>query len=934
MKDASWMIKNGCRKSCFHLLWLSLLLMAGMVSGAPVKNAKAPGRMEAEAAQLSTERVHLLTDAKLAGGKGVALKPDTLSLAGDANGTENPDLVFRFTLPSAGTYLLTTHATLDEQGRALAAKASKVSDSLVLKFQYGTLPARQREVAQIWRRWDEYSSRLGLFVFPKAGPQELKLWLPKGVVLDWLSIVPYRGPSVPKAARTYQPPILPPAHPRLFVNPSYLPELRRRVMRGENLPVWKKVEAVAKKPCDIVLPPGEGEIPGDDKLEQIISQKAFYYLITEEAAVGQEAVALIRPYLERVSYGNMLDITRKVGNAIHTAALVYDWCYPLMTPEDREVLRANMLRLAQTMECGWPPFGQNILNGHGNEAQINRDLLSMAIAVYDEDPVPYRYCSYAVLETLVPMRRFEYQSPRHSQGISYGAYRLGWELQAKLLMERMAGKPIFAPNINQLYLYWLFMRAPCGFMLRDGDGSSWTPYWSSPQAFLLFTAFSASPVVKGEFLRQNPQKVNPVLYLLVNDPDLMAESSLDSLPLTLDFGPVIGGMVARTGWKMGRDSNDAVISVKGGGYHFGNHDHADAGDFQIYYRGPIVSPLGIYKVYGTGYDMNFAKRSASRSMLLVVDPKEKFLKTEANDGGSRFIQSTPRSLEDLQSNPQFNYGKVLSCSFGPSKSRPAFSVFSANLAGAYSPKVKELVRTVCVLNMGNEKRPAVVLVHDKLVVSDPSFRKYWQVTTLRPPEKSAHGAILTSYTRGQLQPTLPRPFAYKVDKPEPTGKLALQMFLPKEEERTLEILSGEEADSVFGKRYEPRQITPEARAHRLLFSPKRDSSQEEFFVVMQLYAEEESSPLPVQVQELPSLLVTTFTDRAVIQKRNAPFLSEKFEFSLPETTATRQILIAGLQAGKWNITTEAGERFELSVEDGKNTAFFTSKATRFTLIPQ
>jgi len=44
----------------------------------------------------------------------------------------------------------------------------------------------------------------------------------------------------------------------------------------------------------------------------------------------------------------------------------------------------------------------------------------MSIAVYDEDPVPYRYTSYLVLEQLVPMRKFEYQSPRHNQGVDYG----------------------------------------------------------------------------------------------------------------------------------------------------------------------------------------------------------------------------------------------------------------------------------------------------------------------------------------------------------------------------------------------------------------------------------------------------------------------------------------------------------------------------------
>ncbi len=133
----------------------------------------------------------------------------------------------------------------------------------------------------------------------------------------------------------------------------------------------------------------------------------------------------MREYLSRVSFGNLLDITRETGAAIYTeAALVYDWCYALCTPADRSdpasphdaSRRRDGVRLA--------PFKGLIVNGHGNEAMINRDLLAMGIALYDEDPVPYRYCAYRLPKELVLMRRFEYQSPRHNQGVSYATYRL------------------------------------------------------------------------------------------------------------------------------------------------------------------------------------------------------------------------------------------------------------------------------------------------------------------------------------------------------------------------------------------------------------------------------------------------------------------------------------------------------------------------------
>ena len=49
-----------------------------------------------------------------------------------------------------------------------------------------------------------------------------------------------------------------------------------------------------------------------------------------------------------------------------------------MSPDDRDSIRRHLMRLADDMEIGWPPFKQTIVNGHGNEAQVNRDLLCMA----------------------------------------------------------------------------------------------------------------------------------------------------------------------------------------------------------------------------------------------------------------------------------------------------------------------------------------------------------------------------------------------------------------------------------------------------------------------------------------------------------------------------------------------------------------------------
>ena len=321
------------------------------------------------------------------------------------------------------------------------------------------------------------------------------------------------------------------------------------------------------------------------------------------------------------------------------------------------------------------------------------------------------------------MRKFEYQSPRHNQGVSYGPYRFAWDLHAAWLLRRMTGEPVFDPNIGDVYKFWLYMRLPTGQMLRDGDGFSDGRQVNLGLTPLLAYAYTGDRIVKGDFLRQNGMAGDPIPILLLNDPDLAPEPSLASLPLTLDFGPILGSMVARTGWNLGPNRADVVVEMKGGGYHFGNHQHSDAGSFQIYYRGLQAVDLGQYHFYGTPYDMGFCKRSVSHSMMLAVDPGERFPGTAANDGGTRFVRSCPTTPQQATTEPMFANGRRISSSFGPSPQQPLFSYFCVDLKSAYSNKIQEYVRTFCFLNLENQQTPAVLIVLDNMTTASAGIQE-------------------------------------------------------------------------------------------------------------------------------------------------------------------------------------------------------------------
>lgn len=890
---------------------LVILAALNLVLLPPTLPAAGPDRFEAESARANLERVLILDQDTFPSRRGAALKTGLATNAGAPQSA--PDLVFAVKAPKAGRYWIRSHAAVDAQTAEAMRKASSKNASLRLMIAVGGSRPTSRVVFVPWSPPGSCTQALGKFEFD-GQEQPVRVWLPAGVRLDYLELAPYTPPKVPDAAQNYRPAVVPPpSHPRLWVNATSLPKVRANLTQGENAPVWDKLRQQAAKPFPF-NPKPDTEISYSAALEQAAAIKAFVHLMTGDPAPGLEAVALTRAYLSAVVFDNLLDITREVGQAIYAGALVYDWCQDVMQPADREIIHRNLMRLADDMEIGWPPFKQSIVNGHGNEAQVNRDLLAMSIAIYDRDPVPYRYCAYRILEELVPMRRFEYQSPRHNQGISYGPYRFGWDLHAAWLFRRMCGHPVFDDNIAKVYHFWLYMRLPNGQMLRDGDGFADGRPANLGATPLLAYAYSNDPLIKGDLERQGGLGGSSILFLLLNDPAVKAERDLAALPLTQDFGPVLGSMVARTGWNQGPNTGDVVVEMKGGGYHFGNHQHSDAGSFQLYYRGLQAGDLGQYAFYGTPYDSNFNKRSIAHSLMLAVDPDEPF-GIPSNDGGTRFVRSCPTSPDRAMKEPLFANGTIVSSSFGPDPQRPFFSYFSVDLKSAYSAKLQNYVRSFCFLNLDHAATPAVLVVLDHMTTTKPEFRKYWQINSLNPPERTPEGLVLRNSDLGQ------------------TGRVDLRMLLPKPADRTLEVLSGEAAHCVFGQPFNPPfPDKPEARGHRALFSPKTPRANDQFLTVLTM-ASDAAPELPLAFTETPDTFALSLADRVVVLSRTGKLLEQRFSVEVPAGTG-QQLLLCGLAPGAWNIQGLAGKpRFNLTVAPGKNTAFLILPGGDFTIQP-
>ena len=160
------------------------------------------------------------------------------------------------------------------------------------------------------------------------------------------------------------------------------------------------------------------------------------------------------------------------------------------------------------------------------------------------------------------------------------------------------------------------------------------------------------------------------------------------------------------------------------------------------------------------------------------------------------------------------------------------------------------------------------------------------------------------------------------------------MLRPGADQRDLQVMSGEEANSVFGQFFTPpKPDRPEANGHRVMFSPAKERSDDVFLTVMTM-SDEHAPNLPVDLVELPEAFVVTLADRVVVLSRTGKLLELTLEVEVGGNGSC-QLLLAGLAPGKWSLRDRDGNvRYNARVDAGRNTAFFVVPGGKYTVQPK
>jgi heparin/heparan-sulfate lyase len=603
-------------------------------------------------------------------------------------------------------------------------------------------------------------------------------------------------------AQALKAPTPPSEHPRLYVRAHDLPVIRERLKHPLMAPVWSKVTAAARTKAE-----------GSD-LTRLIAMKALLRLLNEDQTQGREAVELLRGFLPEANFDlKVQDISRQIGALMLTTGMVYDWCYPQLSAEDKTLFITHLERLARMLETGYPPTRGGSVTGHAGEAMLMRDLLGAGIAIYDEKPEMYRLASERIFAEHIPARNFFYPAATHHQGSAYGPYRYSWEVLCNWILKRMTGNDYMVHEQSQVPYRWVYTRRPDGRLLAEGDVFR---SGSTTRADMLTAAYYRDAFLQQRFLQaKDSNRADPIEQILFWDPAL--EGKAASLPLARYFGFPLSATVARTGW----DENSAVVEMKMHEYQFNNHQHLDDGSFQIFYRGTLAIDSGVYNKYGSDHDSNYLKRTIAHNAMLVFDPEEKFRKGErVNDGGQRWPAevSEPRTLETLLNNG-YRVGTVTA-----ERTTDDSSVLEGDLTKAYSGKVTAYKRGFVFVNMRDAKRPSVLVVYDRITSASPEFKKTWLLHSLDEPQ--VNGAVtVIRHNGGKLVNQTLEPAAFRIAKVGGPGH----------------------EFEVAGVNHPPDSAPKpddEAGAWRIELSPTKVAATDEFLNVIQIM-DDGVEPLPV-----------------------------------------------------------------------------------------
>jgi len=606
-------------------------------------------------------------------------------------------------------------------------------------------------------------------------------------------------------------------HPRLLFNSKDIPNIVANIDAEENALAKAAFLALVNTSTDGKLTPTSDIKPAsfewtnyDVSVLRVIEAKAFYYAIYKDSASVSSDDARLRGYEAIYAMKNYLltfdvqwkasDQCRYYGEMMYYAALVYDWCYDLLTEADKQQFMVGVQNLAcdgtnnmpwakregatgtqngvalntheaRKLEGGFPALAvemQSSLTGHGAEAQVIRDYFAFSIAIYDEDSSWYDYVGGLIYQNYVDARNYFYTSGFYPDGSAgYNEYRFLCDMYNAWLFKSMGAEfPYNEENMSSVVHGLTSMETYDGFMFATGDGAgtAWTgtDQYRLPDnigdAALISAHLFKDPTAlaiahhildyrwgRGSF-SSSQLGISAAYYLiLTSDGMTPSEDYREKINNVEYHGAFQQQVIARNGY--GEDS--AVVLMQGGQHLPGGHTHQNAGSFQIWYKGMLTRDDGLYDAYGSDHHHYYHAAAVAHNTLLIYNndlkdaSAEPVGRTGFYNGGQRAYLGIPTTYSAWIKDNRFSYGQVIGMQTDD-ETNPSYVYFANDITNAYEDVTVDYVeRSFMTLYTGDTETPMVMFVFDNITADSPDFRKTFLLQCATEPTVDKENGVIT-----------------------------------------------------------------------------------------------------------------------------------------------------------------------------------------------
>ncbi|MBR3933228.1 MAG: hypothetical protein IKJ68_04905 [Clostridia bacterium] len=737
-------------------------------------------------------------------------------------------------------------------------------------------------------------------------------------------------------------------HPRLYVTPETIPELKKRLNDPANVNTYADYKKYAYDEINCRLDTTKANNHNATLLSKIMA-RALVWVVGDETDINhaKQTISHTIDYLSTVrTPDDTGDITRSRGNYLMTGAIVYDWLYDVMTQEEKATLQKLIMDAVKSKEIGWPPTIQSSVTSHAGETEIFRDMLAAGVAIYDEYPTLYEVAAGRMFSEMVPARNWLRPSGRFETGNNYGEARFYSEVWADMIMQSMGYDSIYKAD-SQTIRWSIRSRLASGGIMPNGDMYSTgtvtnydTYYTNYPLGLCIAGNLYNDPQVKAEFERRKFISGGLGLYdgffaMLFTDPSVASEpwdeweySKYTTYPNT--------GILARTSWQEGKNADTAIGFMNMHQLYFGDHQFCYTGDFQMYYRGLLAMNTGTYNA-SNDHNIGYSHRAISGNVMLCYDPNEDFAPywstTDVqNDGGQRtpylnengvskgayVIKMDEYDLDEngIAQNRDLVVSEDVRHFVGPNEHTPAFSYISGDLTNAYTDKVTDYRRSMVFLDLFNDDYPAALVVFDKMSSADKAFKKTWLLHSQEKPEIKGNTTVIKRTQDGF------------------DGKLVNQTMIPERSDATFNVVGGD-ANQMFeinGKMFNPKDNAIEAGKYRIELSPKQERKDDIFLNSMYVTSASKDLPeLKMHKENGAGYVGVTIRDRFVTFSKEAKLLDDTISINVRDNGFNEvSVLLTDMSEGMWEISGN-GKTIYAKSQAEKNCLNFKVAPGRYTV---